>query len=311
MGKAFPPHPTPPHPRCFFCKHCFNTWSKTNHLFTFCILGILPPGGCKETWLYCKLQYFLPLYCSILTTTVLSLKWAKKKNHFNNHQKQLNLWNKINFYNIHKNDPDFVGANATVSGVTKSWSWLSDWTETTKFIKLGGLLRIQIYMYKITINVQYKSLQIYIERMFMLFSPVQSLSHVWLPATPWIAARQASLSITNSWSLLKLMPIKSVMPSSVVPFSSCPQSLPASGSFPMSQLFEWGGLSIGVSASALVLPMNTQDWSPLGWTDWISLQSKGLSRVFSNTTVQKHQFFSTQLSSQSNSHIDTWPLEKP
>ena len=99
--------------------------------------------------------------------------------------------------------------------------------------------------------------------------------------------------------------------SSVVPFSSCPQSLTASGSFPMSQFFTWGGQSIGVSASASVLPMNTQDWSPLGWTGWISLQPKGLSRVFSNTTVQKHQFFGAQLSSQSNSHIHTWPLEKP
>ena len=99
--------------------------------------------------------------------------------------------------------------------------------------------------------------------------------------------------------------------SSVIPFSSCPQSLPASGSFPMSQLFVWGGQSIGVSASASVLPMSTQDWSPLGWTGWISLQSKGLSRVLSNPTVQKHQFFSAQLSSQSNSQIHTWPLEKP
>ena len=99
--------------------------------------------------------------------------------------------------------------------------------------------------------------------------------------------------------------------SSIVPFSSCPQSLPASGSFPMSQLFAWGGQSIGVSASTSVLPKNTQEWSPLGWTGWISLQSKGLSRVFSNTTVQKHQFFGAQLSSQSNSHIHTWPLEKP
>ena len=98
--------------------------------------------------------------------------------------------------------------------------------------------------------------------------------------------------------------------SSVVPFSSCLQSLPASGSFPMSQLFAWGGQSIGVSASASVFPMNTQDWSPLGWTGWTSLQSNGLSRVFSNTTVQKHQFFGTQLSSQSNFHIHTWPLEK-
>ena len=85
--------------------------------------------------------------------------------------------------------------------------------------------------------------------------------------------------------------------SSVVPFSSCPQSLPASGSFPMSQLFASGGQNIGVSASTSVLPMNTQDWSPLGWTSWISLQSKGVSRVFCNTTVQKHQFFGTQLSS--------------
>ena len=96
--------------------------------------------------------------------------------------------------------------------------------------------------------------------------------------------------------------------SSVVPFSSCPQSLPALGSFPMSQHFAWGGQSISVSASASVLPMNTQEWSPLGWTGWISSQSKGLSRVFSNTTVQKHQFFGAQLSSQSNSHIHTWPL---
>ena len=98
--------------------------------------------------------------------------------------------------------------------------------------------------------------------------------------------------------------------SSVVPFS-CPQSLPESGSFPMSQLFTWGCQSTGVSVSASVLPMNTQDWSPLGWTGWISLQSKGFWRVFSNTTAQKHQFFGIQLSSQSNSHIHIWPLEKP
>jgi len=99
--------------------------------------------------------------------------------------------------------------------------------------------------------------------------------------------------------------------SSVVPFSTCPQSLPASESFPMSQLFASGGQSPGVSALASFLPMNTQDWSPLVWTGWISLQSKGLSRVFSNTTVQKYQFFGAQLSSQSKSHIHTWPLEKP
>ena len=97
---------------------------------------------------------------------------------------------------------------------------------------------------------------------------------------------------------------------SVVPFS-CPQSLPASESFTMSQLFTWGGQSTEVSALASVLPKNTQDWSRLEWTSWISLQSKGLSRVFSNTTVQKHQLFAVQPSSQSNSHIHTWPLEKP
>ena len=91
--------------------------------------------------------------------------------------------------------------------------------------------------------------------------------------------------------------------SSVIPFSSCRQSLPASGSFPMSQLYAWGGQSIGVSTLASVLPKNTQDWSPLGWTGWIPLQSKGLSRVFSNTTVQNHQFFGAPPSSQSNSHI--------
>ena len=98
---------------------------------------------------------------------------------------------------------------------------------------------------------------------------------------------------------------------SVIPFSSCLQSFPASGSFQISQLFTSGGQSIGVSASTSVLPMNIQDWFPLGWTGQISLQSNGLSRVFSNTTVQKHQFFGAQLPLQSNSHIHTWLLEKP
>ena len=99
--------------------------------------------------------------------------------------------------------------------------------------------------------------------------------------------------------------------SSIIPFSFCPQSFPESGSFQMSQLFISGGQSIVVSASTLVLPMNTQDQSPLGWTGWMSLQSKGLSRVFSNTTVQKHQLFDVQLSLWSNCHIYTWLLEKP
>ena len=121
---------------------------------------------------------------------------------------------------------------------------------------------------------------------------------LWLFVTPWTAAHEASLSITNSQSLLKL--IKSVMPSSHLiryhPLLPHLQSFPASGSFPRSQFFASGGQNIGVSASASVLPVNIQDWSPLGWTGWISLQSKGPSRVFSNTTVQKHQFFSAQLS---------------
>ena len=133
-----------------------------------------------------------------------------------------------------------------------------------------------------------------------LFSSVQLLSHVSLFATPWTAARHTSLPITNFQSLLKLMSIDRwchpTISSSVIPFSACLQSFQASGSFSVSQFFTSEGQRIGVSASTSVLPKNTQDWSPLGWTGWISVQSKGLSRVFCNTTVQKHQFFSTQLS---------------
>ena len=154
-----------------------------------------------------------------------------------------------------------------------------------------------------------------IQHVSVQFSSVQLLSCVWLlwphksqharPPCPTPTPGIYSNSCPSSqWC-------HPAISCSVDPFSSCSQSLPASGSFPMSQLFAWGGQSIGVSASASVLPMNIQDWSPLEWTGWISLQSKGLSRVFSNTTVQKHQFFSVQLSSQSNSHIHTWPLEKP
>ena len=150
----------------------------------------------------------------------------------------------------------------------------------------------------------------------LLFSSVQLLSRVRLFATPWTTAHQASLSITNSWSLPKLLSIESVMPSSHLilcrPLLLLPSIFPSLlGSFKMSQLFISDGQSIGVSPSISVLPMNTQDWSPWGWTGWISLQSKGLSRVFSNTTVQKHQFFSTLPSLWSNSHIHTWLLENP
>ena len=132
------------------------------------------------------------------------------------------------------------------------------------------------------------------------FSSVQSLSHVQLFMTPWTAPCQASLSINNSQSLLKLMSIESVMPSNHLilccPFLLLPSIFPSIRVFSNDSVLRISGQTIGVSASASVLPMNIQDWSPLGWTGWISLQSKGLSRVFSNTTVQKHQFFGTQLS---------------
>jgi len=146
-----------------------------------------------------------------------------------------------------------------------------------------------------------------------LFVVVQSLSCVQLFATPWTAALQASLSFTISWSLLRLMSIESVMPSnhliSVIPFSSCPQSFPASGSFPMSQLFISGGQSIGASASEL--PLSIQGWLPLELTGLISLLSKGLSKSLLQHHNSKHQFFGTLPSLWSSSHICTWLLEKP
>ena len=145
------------------------------------------------------------------------------------------------------------------------------------------------------------------------FSSVQLLSRVWLFVIPWTAACQASLSITNAQRLLKLSSIESVMPSNHLILCH-PLLLPPSifpNSFPMSPFFTSGGQSIGVSASASVLSMNIQGWFPLGLTCWISLPSKGLSRVFSSTIVQKHQFFGAQPSLWSNSHIHTWLLEKP
>ena len=140
---------------------------------------------------------------------------------------------------------------------------------------------------------------------------VQLLSHIRLFVTPWIAVHQVSLTVTNSQSLLKLMSIESVMPYNHLIL--CHPLLLLPSIFPSIRVFfnESVGQSIGVSASASVLPMNIQDRFPLGWTDSISLLFKGLSRVFSNTTVQKHQFFGTQLSLWSNSHIHTWLLEKP
>ena len=147
------------------------------------------------------------------------------------------------------------------------------------------------------------------------FSSVQSLSHVWLLLTPWIAAGQASLSITNSRSSHKLMPIESVMPSSHLilcrPLFLLPPIPPSNRVFSNESTLHMKWPKYWSCSFRSVLPKNTQDWSPLEWTGWISLQSKGLSRVFSNTTAQKHQFFGAQLSSQSNSHIHTWALEKP
>ena len=156
-----------------------------------------------------------------------------------------------------------------------------------------------IYMH----SVQFSSVQI-TSSVVSNFSWPHESQHA-MPPCPSLTPGVYPNSCPSSWWC------HPAISSSIIPFYSCPQSLPASGSFPRTQLFTWGGQSIGVSASASVLPMNTQDWSPWGWTGWISLQSKGLSRVFSNPTVQKHQFFGAQLSSQSNSHIHAWPLEKP
>ena len=147
-----------------------------------------------------------------------------------------------------------------------------------------------------------------------VFVVVQLLSRVRLFAPPWITALWASLSFTTSQNFLKIMSIELVMPFHhlifVVPYSFCPQSFPASRTFTVSWLFASGGQSIGASASAWVLPMSVQDWFPLGVTGLISLLSKGLSRVFFSTTIQKYQFFSVQPSLWSNSHICTWLLKK-
>ena len=139
---------------------------------------------------------------------------------------------------------------------------------------------------------------------------VQSLSCVWLFVIPWTAGRHAFYSSLSPGVCSNSYPLNPwchpTISSSVTPFSSCRQSFPASGSFPMSQLFASGVQSIRVSASTSVLPMNTEEWSPLGWTGWISLQSKGLSRVFSSTRIWQHQFFGVQPSLWSKSPIITW-----
>ena len=168
---------------------------------------------------------------------------------------------------------------AAVCGIINSWTWLNDWTTTWITVQFSC-------------SVVSDSLQPHEPQHARPLCP---------SPTPRVYPNPCPLS---QWC-------HPTISSSVIPFSSCFQSFPASGSFQMSQLFRSGSQCIGVSASASDLTMNIQDWFPLGWTGWISLQTKGLSRVFSNTTVQKHQFFGTQLSSQSNSHIHIWPLEKP
>ena len=154
-----------------------------------------------------------------------------------------------------------------------------------------------------------------LESVSVPFSSVQSLSRVLRFVTPWITAHQASMSITNSRSTLKLTSIESAMPSSQLilcrPLLLLPLIPPSIRVFPNESNFGIRWPKYWSFSFSTVLPMNTQDWSPLGWTGWISLQSKGLLRVFSNTRLQKHQFFGAQLSSQSNSHIHTWLLEKP
>ena len=133
---------------------------------------------------------------------------------------------------------------------------------------------------------------------------IHGLQHTRLPCPSLLPGACSNSCPSSRWC-------HPTISSSVVPFSACSQSFPASGSFQMSHFFTSGGQSIGISASASVPPMNIQEWFPLGWTGWISLPSKGLSRVSFSTTVQKHQFFSAQFSLWSNSHIHTWPLAKP
>ena len=154
---------------------------------------------------------------------------------------------------------------------------------------------------------------IYFHYASVQFSSVQLLSHVQLFGTHGLQHLRPPCPSPTPRAYSNLCPSSQwchpTISSSLIPFSSCPQCFLASGSFQMSQYFASAGQSIGVSASTSVLPMNTQDWSPLGWTGWMSLKSKGLSRVFSNTTVQKNQFFGAQLFSWSNSHTHTWLLE--
>ena len=189
-------------------------------------------------------------------------------------------------------------------------------TKKTKVSFLGTIISLwftdEIYTLR---NSKGREMSLMVTDILHQFSSVQSIRCVWLFATPWTAAHQASLSITNSRSSPRLTSIELVMPSSHL-ILCCPLFLlpPIPSSirvFSNESTLPWGGQSTEVWALAWFLPKKSQGWSPSEWTGWISLQSKALSRVFSNTTLQKHQFFGTQLSSQSNSHIHMWPQEKP
>ena len=220
--------------------------------------------------------------------------------------------------------------HAAIHGVTKSRTWLSDWTElnwsSTNLAALIMCFRVINFIFLINDGFCISSFSEHSQPLaawmcfYVVVFTVSSVQFSCSVVSDSLRPRESQHARppcpsptprVHSDSRLSSQWCHPAISSSVIPFSSYPQSLLASESFPMSQLFTWGGQSTAVSASAPVPPKKSQCWFPSEWTGWISLQSKGLSRVFSNTTVQKHQFFGAQLSSQSNSHINTWPLEKP
>ena len=214
----------------------------------------------------------------------------------------LPLYQNILLQDLHISNPKIL-----LASLTSPCSSLPIWTTAAFvnafFLSLWWCYIFLVFSYFLSVSFAGSSLS--------SSCSVQSLGHYQLFTTPWTAARQASLSITNYGNLPKLMSIESVMPSNHLIL--CHPLLFLPSVFPSIRVFsnESGGQSIGVSASTSVFPVNTLDWSPLGWNGWICLQSKGLSRVCSNTTIQKHQLFGTQLSLLSNSHIHKWLLEKP
>ena len=183
-------------------------------------------------------------------------------------------------------------------------AWIIPWTEEPAWLQSMGSQRVRHNWATFThFSTQFSSVQLSHSAVSSFLRPHES-QHARPPCPSQTPGVYSNSCPSSRWWHPSIS-------FSVVPFSSRPQPLPASGSFPVSLLFASGGWSIEVSASASVHPVYTQDWCPLGWTGWISLQSKGLSRVFFNTTIQKYQFFSAELFSQSNSHIHTWPLGKP